>query len=215
MEISNFFRGKRVNIKTPKAIAKIVGPEGEFQIIEDCKPRKTHATPIIEEIIAIWMGVEDKFREAAAGIISRPVISKIPTILIEMAITLAIKTVKIALAKSGFRPSALANSKLTVPANKGLQINISTTRTILPPIQTNIKSVTLTERISPKSKPIRSILIKESIPKRTKPIAKTEWANRPNKASSGRLVFLCKKSNDKAMKQETANTEIIKLKFNA
>ena len=34
--------------------------------------------------------------------------------------------------------------------------------------------------------------VKESIPKRTKPIAKTECANRPSKASSGRLVLLCK-----------------------
>ena len=88
--------------------------------------------------------------------------------------TLAISKVKIALAKSGFNPSALANSKLTVPAKRGLQININTIKTIPPPIQTNNKSVTLTERISPKSKPMRSILMNESIPKRTNPIASTE-----------------------------------------
>ncbi len=52
MEISNFFRGNRVSIKTPKVIAKIVGPEGEFQIIEDCKPRTTEATPIDVMIVA-------------------------------------------------------------------------------------------------------------------------------------------------------------------
>ena len=68
----------------------------------------------------------------------------------------------------------LANSKLTVPAKRGLQININTIKTIPPPIQTNNKSVTLTERISPKSKPMRSILMNESIPKRTNPIASTE-----------------------------------------
>ena len=70
------------------------------------------------------MGEEDKFLEAAAGIIKSPVINKIPTIFIEIAITLAISNVKIALAKSGFNPSALANSKsvsythLTLPTNQ-------------------------------------------------------------------------------------------------
>ena len=71
-------------------MAKIVGPVGEFQIIEDCKPRTTHVTPITEEMIAIWIGVEDKFLEAEAGIISNPVINKIPTIFIDIAMTLAI-----------------------------------------------------------------------------------------------------------------------------
>ena len=42
------------------------------------------------------MGEEDKFLEAAAGIIKSPVINKIPTIFIEIAITLAISNVKIA-----------------------------------------------------------------------------------------------------------------------
>ena len=196
-------------------IVKIVGPVGVFQIIEVWIPRTTEATPIIEDMIAIWIGVEDKFLEADAGMIRRPVINNIPTIFIDIAMTLAISKVKIALAKSGFNPSALANSKLTVPAKRGLQININTIKTILPPIQTNNKSVTLTERISPKSKPMRSILMNESIPKSTNPIASTEWANRPNKASSGRLVLLCKKSKDRASKQETTNTAMIKLKSKA
>ena len=118
--------------------------------------------------------MEDKFLDADAGMIRRPVINNIPTIFIDIAMTLAISRVKIELAKSGFNPSALANSKLTVPAKRGLQINIYTIKTILPPIQTNNKSVTLTERISPKSKPMRSILMNESMPKRTNPIASTE-----------------------------------------
>ena len=41
------------------------------------------------------MGVEERFRDADAGIISRPVIKSIPTILIDMAITAAINRVKI------------------------------------------------------------------------------------------------------------------------
>ena len=106
-------------------IVKIVGPVGVFQIIEVWIPRTTEATPIIEDMIAIWIGVEDKFLEADAGMIRRPVINNIPTIFIDIAMTLAISKVKIALAKSGFNPSALANSKLTVPAKRGLQININ------------------------------------------------------------------------------------------
>ena len=141
------------------------------------------------------------------------VINNIPTILIEIAITLAIKIVKIALARSAFKPSAFANSKFTVAANRGLQISINTIKTMLAPIQTNKTSVMFTDKISPKSRPIRSILINESIPNRTKPIAKTECAKRPSNASSGRLVLFCKKSSDKAIKQETAKTAMIKLKF--
>ena len=62
------------------------------------------------------MGVEDKFLEAEAGKIRRPVINKIPTIFIEIAITAAINIVKIEFANSGLRPSALAKSEFTVPA---------------------------------------------------------------------------------------------------
>ena len=111
-------------------IVKIVGPVGVFQIIEVWIPRTTEATPIIEDMIAIWIGVEDKFLEADAGMIRRPVINNIPTIFIDIAMTLAISKVNIALARSGFNPSALANSKLTVPAKRGLQININTIKTI-------------------------------------------------------------------------------------
>ena len=173
-EISNFFSGSNVIIKTPNVITRIVGPVEVFHIIEVCRPITTEQTPIIEEIIAICIGVEDKFLEADAGMIRRPVINNIPTILIDIAMTLAISKVKIAVARSGFNPSALANSKLTVPANNGLQIKINIVKTTPPPIQTNKTSVKLTDKMSPKSKPIRSILINESIPKRTNPIANTE-----------------------------------------
>ena len=141
--------------------------------------------------------------------------SNIPTIFIAIAITAAINNVKMAFANSGLRPSALANSKFTVPANSGLQIQISKIKTILPPIQTNRISVKFTERISPKSKPMRSILMNESKPKSTSPIAKTECDKRPNRASSGKFVFFCKNNKDNAMKHEIINTVKIKLKFNA
>ena len=103
--------------------------------MEENKPKTTDNNPIILETIAICIGVEDKFLEAAAGIIRRPVINSIPTIFIEIAITAAIKSVKIVFANSGFNPSALAISKFTVPANSGLQIRISKIKTTHPPIQ--------------------------------------------------------------------------------
>ncbi len=103
--------------------------------MEENKPKTTDNNPIILETIAICIGVEDKFLEAAAGIIRRPVINSIPTIFIEIAITPAIKSVKIVFANSGLSPSALAISKFTVPANSGLQMRISKIKTTHPPIQ--------------------------------------------------------------------------------
>ena len=50
------------------------------------------------------------FLAIAAGIINIPVINNNPTILIDIAIIPAIKIVNIALALSGFKPSASANS---------------------------------------------------------------------------------------------------------
>ena len=174
LKIGNFFKGKSVIKNIINATLKIVGPVEVFQIIEEYKPKITDITPTILAIIAIWMGVVDKFLEIDAGMIKSPVINKIPTILIEMAITAAINKVKIAFANSGLSPSALANSKFTVPANKGLHIIINKNSTIAPPIQTIKISLKLTDRMSPNSKPIKSILIKESRPKVTSPTAKTE-----------------------------------------
>ena len=166
-------------------------------------------------MIAILIGVDERFLDAEAGMISRPVIKSIHTIFIEMAITAAIKSVKIVFAISGFRPSALANSKFTVPANRGLQIKINKTKTTHPPIQIIKRSLTLTERISQKSKPIRSILMKERIPKSTSPTAKTECAKRPSSASLGKKVFFCRYKRDKEISPEITNTDSIILKLSA
>ena len=62
-------------------------------------------------------------------------INKIPTIFIDIAITAAINIVKTVFANSGLRPSALAKSKFTVPANRGLHIFIKISKTKAPPIQ--------------------------------------------------------------------------------
>ena len=60
--------------------------------------------------ITICLGLFDKLRAIAHGIISIPVIKRRPTILIEIAMRAANKIVNIALTRFGFMPSASANS---------------------------------------------------------------------------------------------------------
>ena len=92
------------------AAAIIDGPEGVLNSNDQNRPIKTDNNPPIIENNTILKGLSDKFLAMAAGIINIPVISKSPTIFIEIAIRAAIKIVNIALALSGFKPSASANS---------------------------------------------------------------------------------------------------------
>ena len=147
------------------------------------------------------------FRAIAAGIINIPVINNNPTILIDIAITAAIKIVNIAFALSGFNPSASANSKFTVAANKGFQIIFKIKRIKAPPIQINNKSFWLTAKMSPNNKPITSNLIEDKNPMTTSPTANDEWANKPNRASPGSLVVFCNLNNIIALIEEITNTE--------
>ena len=88
----------------------IDGPEDVLNCKEVNKPKITdNKPPSIEKITMLW-GLEEMFRAIAAGMINIPVINNSPTILIEIAIIPAIKIVNIALALSGFKPSASANS---------------------------------------------------------------------------------------------------------
>ena len=98
------------NINNTKAATIIDGPEDVLNSNEENKPNITDKRPPITENKTIFCGLSDMFRAIAAGIISIPVISNNPTILIEIAITAAIRIVKIALALSGFNPSASASS---------------------------------------------------------------------------------------------------------
>ena len=59
---------------------------------------------------SLAVGLDEIFLAIAAGIINIPVINNKPTILIDMAMIAAIKIVNIALALSGFKPSASASS---------------------------------------------------------------------------------------------------------
>ena len=88
----------------------IEGPDDVLNSNEEKSPNKTDKRPPIIENKTIFWGLSDMFLAIAAGIISIPVISNNPTILIDMAITAAIRIVKIAFALSGFNPSAYANS---------------------------------------------------------------------------------------------------------
>ena len=92
------------------AAAIIDGPDYVLNSNEEYKPKITDNKPPITENITIFWGLSEMFLAIAAGMINIPVISNNPTILIEIAITAAINIVKIALALSGFNPSASANS---------------------------------------------------------------------------------------------------------
>ena len=93
-----------------KEAAIIDGPEEVLNSSEVNKPKTTDSKPPRIEKITIVCGLEEIFLAIAAGIINIPVINNSPTILIEIAMIPAIKIVKIALALSGFKPSASANS---------------------------------------------------------------------------------------------------------
>ncbi|MCY1367412.1 hypothetical protein D9M69_543460 [compost metagenome] len=88
---------------------------------------------MMEAMIAICSGVEANRRAVAAGIIRSDVISKIPTIFIEMAITIASSSMKMMRDKAGFKPSARAISSLTVAASSGRHNHASTASTRIPP----------------------------------------------------------------------------------
>ena len=90
--------------------AIIDGPEDVLNSNEEYKPNTTDSNPPIIENITIFCGLSEIFLAIAAGIISIPVINNRPTVLIDIAITAAIKIVNIAFALSGFKPSASANS---------------------------------------------------------------------------------------------------------
>ena len=77
---------------------------------EENKPIITDNKPPIIDNLTICVGLLETFLAIAAGIINIPVISRRPTILIDIAIIAANKTVKIAFTLSGFMPSASASS---------------------------------------------------------------------------------------------------------
>ncbi len=93
-----------------KAAAIIEGPEAVLNSKEVNNPKITDNKPPIIENITIICGLEEMFLAIAAGIINIPVINNNPTIFIEIAMIPAIKIVNIALALSGFNPSASASS---------------------------------------------------------------------------------------------------------
>ena len=77
---------------------------------EAYSPIKTDNRPPIIDKITICLDYSDKLRAIAVGIISKPVISNNPIILIDIAIRAASKIVNMAFTLSGFIPSASANS---------------------------------------------------------------------------------------------------------
>ena len=100
----------RESINRNKEAAIIDGPEAVLNSKDVNSPIITDSKPPITEKRTICCGLFEIFLAIAAGMISIPVINNNPTILIEIAIIAAIKIVNIALALSGYNPSASANS---------------------------------------------------------------------------------------------------------
>ena len=106
-----FFLGARIdNINKINATTITEGPEAVFISREVNKPIIIDATPPKIENKTICLGLLLKFLAIADGIISSPVISKTPIILIDMAITPANNKVNIKFDLSGFIFSAEAKS---------------------------------------------------------------------------------------------------------
>ena len=93
----------------------MLGPAGVSNSNDPKRPPKTEITPKADANIAICSGPFEKALAVAAGIKSSAVINKTPTIFIDIAITLAINTIKIAFARSGLNPQQEQprNSQLT------------------------------------------------------------------------------------------------------
>ena len=102
------FNNDKINNNKDAAI--IEGPDAVLNSSEENNPKITDNNPPIIEYITIFWGLEEIFLAIAAGMIKIPVINNKPTIFIEIAIIAAIRIVKIAFARSGFKPSASANS---------------------------------------------------------------------------------------------------------
>ena len=102
------FNNDKINNNKDDAI--IEGPDAVLNSSEENNPKITDNNPPIIEYITIFWGLEEIFLAIAAGMINIPVINNKPTIFIEIAIIAAIRIVKIAFARSGFKPSASANS---------------------------------------------------------------------------------------------------------
>ncbi len=77
-----------------KEAAIIDGPDDVLNSKDENSPNNTDNNPPIIENNTIFWGLSEIFLAIAAGIISIPVISNNPTILIDMAITAAIRIVK-------------------------------------------------------------------------------------------------------------------------
>ena len=92
-----------------KAAMIIDGPDDVLNSSDENRPNNTDNNPPIIEKNTIFWGLSEIFLAIAAGIINIPVINNNPTIFIEIAMIAAIRIVNIALALSGFRPSASAS----------------------------------------------------------------------------------------------------------
>ena len=97
-------------MKKARAATTMLGPAGVSHSSDPSRPSQTLPAPNTEAITAMTSGLPENRLAVAAGMISKAVINKTPTIFIEIAITPAINTMNTKLAKSGLKPSATAMS---------------------------------------------------------------------------------------------------------
>ena len=193
-------------MKNEDAATTILGPAGVSHCSEPYRPPKTAMMPTMAAINAICSGPLANRRAMAAGKISMEVISKTPTIFMEIAITAAINIMKIIFACSGFMSSAWASSRFTVAANKDCQNTTKMIKTNNPPPQMTAISNGVTANMSPKRKPIKSTLTQVIKLNATMPTAKAEWASRPSNASAERVIRLFKSTSARETKTDTEKT---------
>lgn len=155
-------------------MTKIDGPDAVLKVNEVNNPPTVDVTPTIIDIKIICIGLFDIFRAMAAGIISKPVISRIPIILIDIAISPDNRIIYMSSERRGLIFSEDAISRLTVPASSDFQIMYSIKMNNPPQTQTMRISNLVTAKISPNNKPIISKRIYDKYPTTSNPIDKLE-----------------------------------------
>ncbi|MNR26789.1 hypothetical protein D3C85_1440250 [compost metagenome] len=116
---------------------------------DSASPAHTATRPSRLAPRAICSGLRAWRWAAAAGMISREVISSTPTIFMATAMTMAISSIRPRRIAATGRPSTRANSSCTVIASSGRHIGISTSITRALPPRIQARSLRLTASRSP------------------------------------------------------------------
>ena len=178
---NNLFIGNS-SIKNAASVATMVGPDGVSNSNDPYMPMMTETTPNKHARSAIVSGERASCRAVAGAITSIEAIKRIPTILIETAITTVIKSIKITCIRKTDTFSAIAKSSWIVIKTREDQFNASSSSTKHPPNINHHNWALLTVKISPKRYPCRSIRWSRRLMVMT-PTANAACAKIPNNVS--------------------------------